>query len=74
VSDTEPIRVHDVDYGRAFACSLDVTPKLCCHGKYCTPCLWSNISLSISPDPDDEEDSAIVESENEDEYSGKSSK
>ncbi|KAG1950067.1 interleukin-17 receptor C [Pimephales promelas] len=70
VSDTEPIRVHDVDYGRAFACSLDVTPKLCCHGKHCTPCLWSNVSLSISPDPDDEEDSAIVESENEDEYSG----
>ncbi|XP_077060113.1 uncharacterized protein il17rc isoform X2 [Siphateles boraxobius] len=63
---TEPLGVHNVDYGRVFVCSLDVTPKLCCHGEDCTPCLWSDISLSISPDPEDEEDSDI-EDEDEDE-------
>ncbi|XP_077060114.1 uncharacterized protein il17rc isoform X3 [Siphateles boraxobius] len=66
---TEPLGVHNVDYGRVFVCSLDVTPKLCCHGEDCTPCLWSDISLSISPDPEDEEDSDI-EDEDEDENSG----
>lgn len=66
----EPLGV--VDCGRALECSLDVTPKLCCHGKDCTPCLWSNISLSISPDPEDE-DSDIEVSGYEDENSGKSS-
>ncbi|CAM4731612.1 unnamed protein product [Leuciscus chuanchicus] len=70
VRHTEPLVVHDVDCGRAFVCSLDVTPKLCCHGKDCTPCLWSNISLSISPDPEDEEGSNIDGSEYEDENSG----
>lgn len=69
---TEPLVVHDVDCGRVFVCSLDVTPKLCCHGKDCTPCLWSNLSLSISPDPEDEEGSNIEGSEYEDENSGKS--
>ncbi|KAK7119145.1 hypothetical protein R3I94_021108 [Phoxinus phoxinus] len=67
---TEPLVACDVDTGRALVYSLDVTPKLCCHGEDCTPCLWSYISLSISPDHEDEEDSKIEGSQYEDENSG----
>ncbi|XP_051768391.1 uncharacterized protein il17rc isoform X2 [Ctenopharyngodon idella] len=65
---TEPLGAHGVDCGRTYVCRLEVTPKLCCHGNDCKPCLWSNILLSINPE--EEEDSDIEGPEYEDENSG----